>query len=217
MGNGRLPVYFQGFPSGGTANMRSMDEERDRRIEGLLSRGVPKLRIAEELGITRETVSRVAARLGYPSRRRGKDMRDWAKIRSFYEAGNSAAETMRRFGFGASTWTAAIARSEINPRPRNYAEKPKGQTRAAVERLLNEGHGVAEIAERLGVSKADCLLPRPEARSSAAKEIRSSPRLGGNRADLRSRPVDAPVQGALRVLLGGLAGRGQARGHRSAG
>jgi DNA-binding CsgD family transcriptional regulator len=133
--------------------MRSMDEERDRRIEGLLSRGIPKLRIAEELGIARETVSRVAARLGYPSRRRGQDMCDWAMIRSFYEAGNSAAETMRRFGFGASTWTAAIARGEINPRPRTYAEKPKGETRAAVERLLNEGRGGTEIAERLGVSK----------------------------------------------------------------
>ena len=46
-----LLAYFQGFPSGASANMRSMDEERDRRIEGLLSRGIPKLRIAEELGI----------------------------------------------------------------------------------------------------------------------------------------------------------------------
>jgi transposase len=133
--------------------MRSMDEERDRRIQALLERGTPKLRIAEELGISRETVSRVAARLGYPSRKRGTDRRDWAEIRSFYEAGHSAAETMRHFDFGASTWTAAIARGEVSPRPRNYAEKPKGETRAAVERLHGEGLGVAEIAERLGVKK----------------------------------------------------------------
>jgi DNA-binding CsgD family transcriptional regulator/5-methylcytosine-specific restriction endonuclease McrA len=130
-----------------------MHEERDRRIKALLQRGVPKIRIAEELGITRETVSRVAARLGYPSRKRGADTRDWAEIRAFYEAGHTAAETQQRFGFGASTWTAAIGRGEITPRPRNYPEKPKGQTRRAVERLLNEGLGIAEIAGRLGVSK----------------------------------------------------------------
>jgi DNA-binding CsgD family transcriptional regulator/5-methylcytosine-specific restriction endonuclease McrA len=130
-----------------------MHEERDRRIKALLERRVSKLRIADELGITRETVSRVAARLGYPAQRRGSDGRDWAPIRSFYEAGNSAAGTMSRFGFRAATWTAAIARGEIIPRPRDYAEKPKGETRAAVEPLHAEGHGVAEIAMSLGVSR----------------------------------------------------------------
>lgn len=130
-----------------------MNEERDRQIGVLLDRGVPKVRIAEEHGITRETVSRVAARLGYPSRKRGADLRDWEEIRSFYEAGNTAAETMGRFGFGASTWTAAIARGEIEPRPRSYPERPKGKTRAAVDGLLNEGLSISETAERLGVSR----------------------------------------------------------------
>lgn len=144
---------LQGIPSGTHGNMRSMNEERDRQIELLLERGVSKLRIAEELGISRETVSRVAARLGHPSSKRGGGNREWEAIRSFYESGQSAAETMRRFGFSASTWRAAIARGEITPRPRNYPEKPKGQTRAAVEQLLNKGIGLAEIAQRLGVSK----------------------------------------------------------------
>lgn len=130
-----------------------MSEEGDRRITVLLQRGVSKLRIAEDLGITRETVSRVAARLCYPSRKRTSDSRDWAAIRSFYEAGNSAAETMRRFGFTSSTWRAAIARGEVEPRPRAYKKKPKGRTRRAVEELLNEGRGVGEISERLRISK----------------------------------------------------------------
>jgi predicted transcriptional regulator len=144
--------------------MCSMNEERDRRIGVLLDRGVPKVRIAEELGITRETVSRVAARLGYPSRKRGADLRDWEEIRSFYEAANTAAETMGRFGFGASTWTAAIARGEIEPRPRSYPERPKGKTRAAVEALLNEGLSISETAERLGVSKPTvCTTPASSA------------------------------------------------------
>jgi DNA-binding transcriptional ArsR family regulator len=130
-----------------------MDEDRDRRIERLLQRRVAKVRIAEELGIARDTVDRVAAGLGFPSRRRGNDPYDWPAIRAFYEAGNSAAATMRRFGFRASTWEAAIARGDVTPRPRAYTERPRGKTRALVERLLNEGIGIAEIAERLGVSK----------------------------------------------------------------
>lgn len=48
-------------------------------------------------------------------------------------------------GSGAS---GAINRGEITPRPRNYAARL-----SLVESLLNEGIGIAEIAERLGVSK----------------------------------------------------------------
>lgn len=130
-----------------------MSEDRDRRIKLLLDQGASKLAIAEELGITRETVSRVAARLGYPSRKRNGDAGVWKEIRFFYEEGHSAAETQRHFGISASSWRAAIARGEITPRPRNYAGKPKGETRARVEQLLNEGLGIAEVAERLDVSK----------------------------------------------------------------
>lgn len=130
-----------------------MDEDRDRRIERLLQRGVAKVRIADELGISRDTVDRVAAGLGFPARRRGNDPYDWAAIRAFYDAGNSAAATMRRFGFRASTWEAAIARGDVTPRPRAYRERPRGKTRALVEGLLNEGIGIAKIAERLGISK----------------------------------------------------------------
>jgi hypothetical protein len=129
-----------------------MNEDRDENVRRLLERGTPKLRIARELGINRDTVDRIAVRLGYPAKRRGFDGREWQVIRAFYEQGNSAAECMRCFGFGASTWEAAIARGDVVPRPRNYPERPKGKTRAAVEELLNDGKTVTEIAERLGVT-----------------------------------------------------------------
>jgi hypothetical protein len=147
------PRSFPGVPSDPIANIRSMNEDRDKRVGRLLQRGIPKVHIAEELGIARDTVDRVAARLGFPARQRGPERHNWQAIRSFYEAGNSAAATMRRFGFRASTWEAAIARGDITPRPRDYLERPRGQTRAAVEKLLNEGIGIAEIAERLRISK----------------------------------------------------------------
>jgi hypothetical protein len=130
-----------------------MNEDRDEKVRRLLEDGTPKLRIACELGINRDTVDRIAVRLGYPAKRRGSDGWDWRAIREFYEQGNSAAECMRRFGFTASTWEAAIARGDVVPRPRNYPERPTGETRAAVEDLLNDGRTVSEIAEHLGVSK----------------------------------------------------------------
>jgi DNA-binding CsgD family transcriptional regulator len=125
---------------------------RDQRVRRLLQQGVPKTRIAQLLGINRSTVSRIAASVGFPSKGRGRDDLDWTEIRGFYEAGNSAAECMRRFGFGASTWDAAINRGEIVPRPRT-SQQPPGKRRREVAELLEQGIGVAEIAERLGVSK----------------------------------------------------------------
>lgn len=125
---------------------------RDRRIEILLSRGVAKTQIAHQLGVSRDTVDRVAPRVGFPSRRRGTDPYDWSAIRAYYEEGHSAAQCQRRFGFSASTWEAAIARGEIVPRPR-FAQQPPGETRREVEGLLNQGIGIAEIAERLGIAK----------------------------------------------------------------
>jgi DNA-binding CsgD family transcriptional regulator len=129
-----------------------MNEERDAQIEILLRQGAPKVRIAERLGISRETVDRVAARVGFPARSRGAHRHDWPAIREHYEAGHTAAACMRRFGFSSSTWVAAIGRGDIVPRPR-YSQLPPGKRRRAVEKLLNEGRGVAEVAERLGISK----------------------------------------------------------------
>lgn len=129
-----------------------MFEERDSRIKELLERGVPKVHIANELGIARDTVDRVAARAGFPAKRRSQDNLDWQAIREYYDAGHSAAQTMRRFGFSAATWDAAIARAEISPRTRP-PQLPAGTRRRQVEVLLDEGLGIAEIANRLKISK----------------------------------------------------------------
>ena len=58
----------------------------------------------------------------------------------------------RRFGFSDATWTAAICRGEITPRPRT-TQRPPGERRRAVANLLDQGLGIAEIARKLGVSK----------------------------------------------------------------
>jgi DNA-binding CsgD family transcriptional regulator len=127
-------------------------DDRDQRVRRLLDQRVSKLEIGRRLGISRETVSRIAARVGFPARKRGTTSLGWDAIRRYYEDGHSAEECKRRFGFSSATWTAAIARGEIVPRPRN-SQRPPGERRRAVAELLNHGLGIAEIARRLGVSK----------------------------------------------------------------
>lgn len=126
--------------------------EQDEIVRRLLQRGVPKMRIASQLGTSRDQVDRIAARVGFPARKRGPDRHDWSEVRTYYEEGHSGAACQRHFEFSAATWEAAIARGEIVPRPR-ASQQPPGETRREVEHLLNEGIGYAEIAERLGISK----------------------------------------------------------------
>jgi DNA-binding CsgD family transcriptional regulator len=126
--------------------------ERDERIRQLLEQGLPKVEIARRLRIDRETVSRVGARVGFPARPRRPQLHNWEAIRAYYEAGQTAEECKRRFGFSDATWTAAICRGEVTPRPR-LTQRPRGERRRAVSELLDQGLGIAEIARRLGISK----------------------------------------------------------------
>lgn len=119
----------------------------------MLEAGRPKLRIAEELGIARDTVDRVAARLGRPaSPRSGRKRYDWEAVRRYYATGHSAAATRRRFGITTASWRAAIARGDVEPRDRPL-QLPPGSRRAQVAELLKQGLSLAQTAERLGISK----------------------------------------------------------------
>jgi DNA-binding CsgD family transcriptional regulator len=130
-----------------------MSADRDERIERLLRNGVPKAQIARRVETTRQTVDRVAARVGFPAKGRGAPTQDWEAIRAMYEAGASAAACIREFGLPPGSWRVAIARGDIVPRPRGRNQQAPGKTRNAVEELLNQGRGIAEIAERLRISK----------------------------------------------------------------
>ena len=129
-----------------------MNDDRDREIERLLKLGRPKVGIARRLKVSRKTVDRTAAAKGFPARRRATSRIDWEAVAQHYQAGHSAAACQRRFGFGASTWTAAISRGDIVPRPRD-AQLPPGRRRLQVAELLEQGLGIADIARKLGVSK----------------------------------------------------------------
>ncbi|MEA2294083.1 MAG: hypothetical protein QOE86_1722 [Solirubrobacteraceae bacterium] len=85
-------------------------------VRRLLETGLRPAQVAEELGIARPTVAYHARRLGIDPRAGGRRY-DWAQIRAYYEAGHTYVQCRDRFGFCGASWTAAIRRGAIVPRP----------------------------------------------------------------------------------------------------
>ncbi len=81
----------------------------------------------------------------------GRRKYDWDAIRRFYEEGWSPSDCKRRFGFSNGAWDYAIKCGRIVLR--ETRNKPRNQTREAVERLISEGLSQAEVARRLGIAK----------------------------------------------------------------
>jgi hypothetical protein len=78
---------------------------------------------------------------------------DWEAVQAFYDTGRSKAECRERFGFSNGAWDRARRRGDIRTRGRGGWHR-RHETRAEVERLLNEGWRNIEVAEKLGLSKA---------------------------------------------------------------
>jgi biotin operon repressor len=127
--------------------------ELKERIRELLLAGESRSEISRHLGMTRTTVARYAAQVGFPSRARRPSALDWGSIREFYERGHSIEECKRRFGFSSSTWDAAVCRGDVVPRPPSTRGRPQGETRTKIARLIDAGFRPAEIAKSLGISR----------------------------------------------------------------
>lgn len=126
-------------------------QERDERVAAMLAEGVAKVRIADRLEISRETVDRIAAANGLPARRRAPSRVNWEEVRRHYEAGHTAADTQGIFGLTPTAWRCAIARGDITPRPRAADQQPPGRTRKAVAELHERGLRPAQIADEVGI------------------------------------------------------------------
>jgi DNA-binding CsgD family transcriptional regulator len=125
----------------------------EEQVRELLVAGEPRTRIARRLGVSRGTVSRYAARVGFPSVARSPSKYNWIEVREFYIRGHSIEECKRHFGFSTSTWEAAVCRGDVAPRDHPSKGRPVGETREKVAALFAAGMGPAEIAKCLGLSK----------------------------------------------------------------
>jgi len=87
------------------------------RVEELLDQGLTGGEIAQRLGISKPTVAYHRRMLGRPGSGTSTRRYDWALVQAFHDAGNGVRACMRHFGFASSTWTDAVRRGALVPRP----------------------------------------------------------------------------------------------------
>lgn len=118
-----------------------------RRLVGeLREQGLSYAQIAKELDVKKSTVAYHARNLGVPANDSFARRYDWAEIRAAYNAGLTMRECQARFGFNSSSWSKAVDRGDIVPRPRGHAFDVlfrKGESRngrgSRKKRLISEG------------------------------------------------------------------------------
>jgi len=86
-------------------------------IGRLRAAGMSYRAISRRLGVSKATVAYHARRLGLPADDKAARRYDWTEIQRAHDSGLSVRECARRFGFCMATWTQAVARGAIVPRP----------------------------------------------------------------------------------------------------
>jgi hypothetical protein len=83
-----------------------------------LDAGLTRGATAQELGLSKSTVSYHARRLGLTIDAGAARRFDWVAIQAYYDAGHNLAECRARFGFSPSAWCGAVKRGTIVSRLR---------------------------------------------------------------------------------------------------
>ena len=99
------------------------------RVRELLAAGLTRSEIAIRLGLSKAAVTYHARRLGERIDERCARRYDWPSIQAFYDKGHTMRECVERFGFSPASWSQAVGRGAIKPRP----------SALAIEELCVEG------------------------------------------------------------------------------
>ena len=91
--------------------------KKRERIRELREWGRSYSEIAAELGLTKPTVAYHVRRLGIPADAKASRRYDWQAVQAAYDSGLSVRDCAARFGFCLASWTAAVRRGAIVPRP----------------------------------------------------------------------------------------------------
>jgi hypothetical protein len=87
-------------------------------VARMLEDGMTQAEIARALGISKGTVAFHVRNLGIPPDRRFARRYDWKEIQRAYDGGLSAAQCCEAFGCSKATWSQAVRRRDLIPRPR---------------------------------------------------------------------------------------------------
>jgi 5-methylcytosine-specific restriction endonuclease McrA len=87
------------------------------RVRELLDLGMSCAEIARALGMAKSTVSYHKRRIGRPMRTECNRRYDWDQVQAYYDAGHTVRECVRHFGFSSASFSDAVKRGAIIPRP----------------------------------------------------------------------------------------------------
>jgi DNA-binding CsgD family transcriptional regulator len=88
------------------------------RVAALIDAGHTRREIARMLGLTKQTVSYHARRLGAGIDERFARRYDWELIQRYYDAGHTVRECCAAFGCSSASWHSAMRRGTLVTRPR---------------------------------------------------------------------------------------------------
>jgi DNA-binding CsgD family transcriptional regulator len=86
-------------------------------VAGLLAEGLSHVEIARRLKVSKQTVTYHARRLGRKVNDRYGRRYDWPAIQRYYDQGHSVRDCIEAFGFSSASWSDAVRRGAIVPRP----------------------------------------------------------------------------------------------------
>jgi DNA-binding CsgD family transcriptional regulator len=86
-------------------------------VARLLAEGLTHIEIARRLRLSKQAVTYHAKRLGREINHRCGRRYDWAAIQRYYDDGHSVRDCIKAFGFSSASWSDAVKRGAIVPRP----------------------------------------------------------------------------------------------------
>jgi hypothetical protein len=126
-------------------------------VERLYAQGLKPVEIARELGLAKGTVAYHVRNLGVEPDARFSRRYDWAVIQEAYDGGLTVSECCEQFGFCRASWSQAVARGDIVPRPRalpleELLVNGKKRGRYNLKRRLIEAGLKENRCERCGIN-----------------------------------------------------------------
>ena len=137
---------------------RSDGGETRRKVGELLAAGLTRAETARRLAISKSTVTFHARSLGLEADSRFVRRYDWSEVQRYYDRGHDRQACAARFGFAPATWSAAVRRGDIDPRPRAapiqlYLVRGRKTNRNHLKLRLLEGGLKAGVCEQCGLSE----------------------------------------------------------------